>query len=297
MRLRQIEVFHAVYLSGSMVNAAALLNVTQPSISQVLAHTEQQLGYMLFERVKGKLLATPEAHRLFQQVEVVYREVETLRHVATNIRSTGRGRLRIAGTPAFGQELLPKVAANYQESHPDTVFEIETLNLDELANALLQSRIDIGFALNPPPNPNIVAQRLARGQFVVLAPDNGRFDDYREMTMADIAMHPFVALHSRGPLGRALSDYIRAHDASIRIVAWTDPWHIAKSMVVHGRGLTIVDEITARSAGSAGVRKIPLKPELGFDVVALHLANAPLSIEAKRFNKLFSMGVRELLAQ
>ena len=56
MRLRQIEVFHAIYSSGSMTNAAVLLNVSQPSISKVLAHAEQQLGYLLFERIKGKLI-------------------------------------------------------------------------------------------------------------------------------------------------------------------------------------------------------------------------------------------------
>ena len=61
MRLRQIEVFHAIYTSGSMTNAAAMLNVSQPSISKVLAHAEQQLGYRLFDRVKGKLVPTPEA--------------------------------------------------------------------------------------------------------------------------------------------------------------------------------------------------------------------------------------------
>ena len=279
-----------------MVNAAAILNVTQPSISQVIAHAEQQLGYELFARVKGKLVATPEAHQLFQQVEIVYREVEKLRHVATNIRSAGRGRLRVAGTPAFGLDLLPRAASIYQETSPNTVFEIETLNLDELTNAILESRVDIGFALSPETNPSIISKRLARGRFVVLAPDNGAFDDRSAMTMTEIAEHPFIALHSRGPLGRALFDYVSAHDPQIDIVAWADPWHIAKSMVAHGRGLTIVDSITARSESCSRVRSIPLKPALQYDVAAMHLANAPLSIEAKRFQKLVAATTRALLA-
>ena len=47
MRLRHIEVFHAVYSSGSVTAAARMLNVSQPSVSKVLAHAEQQLGYPL----------------------------------------------------------------------------------------------------------------------------------------------------------------------------------------------------------------------------------------------------------
>jgi molybdenum-dependent DNA-binding transcriptional regulator ModE len=99
MRLRQIEVFHAIYTSGSMTNAARLLNVSQPSVSKVLAHAEQQLGYLLFDRVKGKLVATPEADRLFGLVSNVYEHVEQLRHVAENLRASDVGKVRIAASP------------------------------------------------------------------------------------------------------------------------------------------------------------------------------------------------------
>ena len=100
MRLRQIEVFHAVYSSGTMTNAAAKLNVSQPSVSKVLAHAEQQLGYRLFDRVKGKLIPTPEAHQLFKHVREVYEDVDRLRHVASNLKAASAGRIRVASTPA-----------------------------------------------------------------------------------------------------------------------------------------------------------------------------------------------------
>ena len=57
MRLRHIEIFHAVYTCGSITAAAKVLNVSQPSVSKVLAHAESQLGYRLFERHKGKILS------------------------------------------------------------------------------------------------------------------------------------------------------------------------------------------------------------------------------------------------
>ena len=40
MRLRHIEVFNAIYLSGSISAAAQLLNVSQPSLSKTLQHAE-----------------------------------------------------------------------------------------------------------------------------------------------------------------------------------------------------------------------------------------------------------------
>ena len=64
MRTRHIEVFNSIYKTGSVTAAAKLLNVSQPSVSKVLAHAEQQLGFRLFERIKMKLVPTPEANIL-----------------------------------------------------------------------------------------------------------------------------------------------------------------------------------------------------------------------------------------
>ena len=57
MNLRQIEVFRAVMLAGSVTDAARSLHVSQPGISRMLSHIELQLGLRLFERRKGRLLA------------------------------------------------------------------------------------------------------------------------------------------------------------------------------------------------------------------------------------------------
>lgn len=65
MRLKHIEVFHAVMQTGSVSAAARLLHVTQPAVSRTLQHAELQLGFPLFERVRGRLTPTNEAAALF----------------------------------------------------------------------------------------------------------------------------------------------------------------------------------------------------------------------------------------
>lgn len=296
MRLRQIEVFHAIYTTGSMTNAAAMLNVSQPSISKVLAHAEQQLGYRLFDRVKGKLIPTPEAHQLFVHVKAVYKDVDRLRHVASNIKDAGAGRIRVAGTPAFGLEVLPKAVASFQREHPGTVFEIETLHLDEITTALRESRTDIGLAFDPKESPGIGQQRLAGGRFVVLAPEKETFGGKTELTVDDLADFPFIALNSRGPLGQALSEYLAKRGAKFNVVAWSETYHVARELVAQGIGVTIADDVTARSGATGNVRRIPLRPTLKFSVKALHLDSMPLSIGARSFTKHLGKVVKQFLA-
>lgn len=72
LNLRQIEVFRAIMMAGSISGAGRMLHVSQPAVSRVLALTESRLGYRLFERVKSRLSPTAEARRLYAEVEQVY---------------------------------------------------------------------------------------------------------------------------------------------------------------------------------------------------------------------------------
>lgn len=283
MRLRHIEVFHAVYLSGSMTGAAARLNVSQPSVSKVLAHAEQQLGYLLFDRTKGKLVPTPEAHRLFAHVSTVYRDIDRLRHVAENLRAGNSGHVRIAGTPAFGLHLLPQAVATFRQQHPDIVFDIETLHLDEMNAALLESRVDLGLAFEPNHSAGISTETIASSRFVALAPNDVDFGGKSSLNASDLKLYPFIGLNNRGPLGQSLSTYLEPIKTELNIVSWTETYHVAKALVACGAGVTIADEITARSSGFDDIQVLALQPELRFDISVMSLAAVPLSIVARHF--------------
>ena len=208
MRLRHIEVFHAVYTCGSITGAAKQLSVTQPSISKVLAHAEQGLGYALFERVRGSLVPTPEAHRLFKTVATVYQNMEQLRRLAKNLKTSSPSRIRIAMTPALAIDLAPNAIATFMHSHAKTEFEIETLHYDEIAVALEDSSIDIGLAFDPPPRHGLATQKIAEAEFVVLAPPDLKISDDKVVKLRDLTGFPFIELSSRGPIGRTLTQHL-----------------------------------------------------------------------------------------
>ena len=297
MRLRQIEVFHAIYTSGSMTNAAKLLNVSQPSISKVLAHAEQQLGYALFDRVKGKLVATPEADRLFGLVSNVYEHVEQLRNVAENLRASDVGKVRIAATPAFGVDLLPTAISGYLESHSDTIFEIETLHYDEIAAALLESRVDIGLAFDPVPIPGLITESLAIGEFVAITPGDIDLGDQPRISVEALAELPFISLSAGGPLGRLLSSHLESFNVHLNNIVFTETYHIAKALVIKGAGVSIVDAFTARSSDRDNIKTWMLDPPLRYSVEVISADAMPLSIPSKRFIDHLKTVVQEFLQQ
>ena len=283
MRLRHIEVFHAVYSSGSVTQAAELLNVSQPSVSKVLAHAEQQLGYPLFDRVKGKLVPTPEADQLFAHVREVNDSLDRMRHVAEDLRKAERGRIRIAATPAFGIDVLPGAIARFRERNRDVFFSVETLHHGEICNALLESRVDLGLLFDPGAVPGITGEVLGTGRMHVLTPPGMDFGKRAALCIEDLAGHPFISLDRRGPLGRLLLKRLQSAAVELNTVAYAETYHVAKSMVAHGAGVTIADGVTARSRVHEDVRIWPLEPELKFRVSLIHAERAPLSLVARSF--------------
>src|SRR5258708_27132912 len=101
MKGRPPEVFRPIMRCGTLTSAARALNVSQPALSQILLHTEDELGLKLFERLKGRLVPTPEAEQLFPEADRLFRDFDNLRRFASDLKhgKTGLGRLASSAPP------------------------------------------------------------------------------------------------------------------------------------------------------------------------------------------------------
>ena len=61
MRLRQLVCFKAVMMAGTMTAAAKQLHTSQPGVSNLIASLENEIGFKLFDRQRGRLVPTAEA--------------------------------------------------------------------------------------------------------------------------------------------------------------------------------------------------------------------------------------------
>jgi DNA-binding transcriptional LysR family regulator len=283
MRLRHIEVFHAIYTCGSITGAARLLNVSQPSISKVLAHAEQQLGFLLFDRHKGKIVPTREAEHLIDHVNDAYRNINELRRISKNLGAADTGLIRIAMTPALGIDVVPAAIASYLALHPDTMFEIETLHQHQVVRALRELRVDFGIVFNPPATAGIKIDHLATAEFVALTHASMDLASKSKLALEDLDGQCFINLSDRSPLGQLLASHTGGSKVKLKTVANVETYQMAKALVAHGAGVALIDEITARSSGHDSVIARYLDPPLQFEISVLHLVSDPFSVVSQRF--------------
>ena len=277
MRLRQIEVFHAVYSNGSISAASRALNVSQPAVSKVLRHTESQLGLRLFDLVRGRLVATDEAHALFREVDEVFSRIASLQTAAHNLRASGAGHLRVGTVPSLGLEIAPAAVAAFRSRHPGVTFDIKTLHHSEVLRALYERECDLVFAYDLPSQARLELARLATAQLVVMARPGSFPAGTRALTFADLAGREIVSASGSGPLGDRIEQAFSAAAVAVQEVISVSTYYVAAALVRHGTGIAITDQYTALSMAGAGLEIFPLSPATEFDVQAAWLEDRPPS--------------------
>ncbi|KOY04136.1 LysR family transcriptional regulator [Pseudomonas nunensis] len=277
MRLRHIEIFQAIRQTGSVSGAAQLLHVSQPAVSKVLQHAEQQLGFALFLRVRGKLQATPEALELEREVDKVTESLQGVRRLAQSLRREPGHSLRIGAIPALALSLLPPAINEWTQRYPDIVCELSSAHSRELMQNLLMREVDVALTLQPPDHPGLKAQTLASGMLVALAPlgywpvaSHGQ-----PLPLIELAGAPLIGLSSADPLAARLDSYLEAVDPPPRVRIAVQTYSLARAMVESGAGLAVIDPFTALGASPATTAIRPLAPALPIILYAVTRADEP----------------------
>ncbi|SUV85810.1 LysR family transcriptional regulator [Bordetella pertussis] len=169
MRLRHIEIFEAIRRTGSLTEAAAALHISQPAASKLLAHAEAQLGFKLFERVKGRLVATREAEILAPEVARLNQDLGSVRRLAASLRDRPHGHLRLGCAPALGLGLLPGVVRASRDAQPGITFDIHTHHSAELVQGLLAHELDLAITFDANNHPGLTRTSLGHTELVHLS--------------------------------------------------------------------------------------------------------------------------------
>lgn len=299
MRLRHIEVFHAVMQTGSVSAAARLINVTQPAVSRTLQHAELQLGFPLFERARGRLTPTNEAMSLFPHVEKLYEQLDEVQRLAASLRhGEVSDRLHVLTVFALSREVLPHAVAGFRQKYPKVQVTVDALHTPQVVSGLLLQEADVGFVISSAGQPALERESLAEVDMFCIIPKGMIAPSKIQkngMTLQELADVPVVALDGKDPLGMRISQAYREHGVGLSPVVTVQTYHAALSMAEYGLGATIVDGCTASAADLRKVHVLPLLPRITVNVNALRLAQHPSSVLARAMTQEMRKALRELL--
>jgi DNA-binding transcriptional LysR family regulator len=130
--------------------AAARLHMTQPPLTQAIAHLESLLGVRLFDRTKRSVQLTPAGAALLPEVRDVLARAAALPGQAQAAASGESGRLRLAFVSTAGFSLLPEWLQAFRGRHPRVQMELIEATGDVQLQQFEAGGIDAGFMLHSP---------------------------------------------------------------------------------------------------------------------------------------------------
>ncbi|APX74544.1 HTH-type transcriptional activator CmpR [Achromobacter insolitus] len=282
LNLRQIEVFRAIMMAGSISGAGRMLHVSQPAVSRVLALTESRLGYKLFERVKSRLSPTAEARRLYAEVEQVYGGIQRVNDLAASLGQSGAGMLKIVASASFGQRLIPMALDRFRGRNADARVDYRSVTFDELAAYFLSGQADIGVSMQPPDHPNLRSMRLARVPVICVLPAGHPLAARDVIRPEDFSTAAWIGYPRDTPLARALKPFFGEGPACAAAVEVHSPV-TACSFVQQGLGQALVDAWCVTPDQAAHMVLRPIWPQAGVDIWATHSNLSAPPLLARRF--------------
>jgi len=122
MQISQLRYFTAIAQFENMSQAAALLHVSQSSLSKNLAKLEAEVGAPLFQRSGRKLKLNAAGTRLLEYSAMALRELDRALDDMRLLSTGADARIRIGA--AGGTDRLTACIAAFQRAHPEAEFDV-----------------------------------------------------------------------------------------------------------------------------------------------------------------------------
>jgi DNA-binding transcriptional LysR family regulator len=269
--ITQLKAFLAALDFGSFTAAAAQLDTTQASVSELVARLERELDVRLFARGARRLTATEAAIALREHAEravsAIDNGVETIR--AIHSLEGGTCTFGVLRNAAYYD--LSDLVQRFHLRHPNVQIRLVGLNSALVAQSIAAGEIEAGLLVLPVEEAGLRITPLFRDEVLYASTRRSPRDGpvgIDEVAAAKLVLYDAYAGWT-DPTRRQLLERARLEGLGIDAAIEVEHVETALSLVASGAADTIVSRAIAESpAFPPGVEVVPFAEPL-YDTIAL----------------------------
>lgn len=174
MEIRQLRYFVAVAEERSFSRAAERLHISQPPLSTQIMMLEKELGTRLFDRSNRGVTLTAAGSVFYEEMRAVLVRLEQAK---TRTRQAGQGHV---GTLSIGfvsiadYGILPPALKEFRAQFPAVEVQLHELTTDVQIREIRAGRLDLGIALGPIQETDLVFEAVLHEELVLAVPTRHR---------------------------------------------------------------------------------------------------------------------------
>ncbi|MFD7843925.1 LysR family transcriptional regulator [Nocardia sp. NPDC059764] len=217
--IRDLELLDALAGGGTLQQAAGLLYVSQPALSQRLLRMEERLGTPIFDRVGRRLVPNQAGARLLPRASRILADLAAAEREVREVARSGDRHIRLSTQCATTVSWLTPIMRDMRQASPDTMVRMVTVSDDDLAEALVAQRIDVAVLTKLGPSAERVRlTTLMDDEMLAVVAPGHRWVTRKHVTARDFATENLILYDSY--------DQSRPHATPLPIPAGARPERI-----------------------------------------------------------------------
>lgn len=258
--LKQLAYFVAAGEAGSILRAAENIHVSQPSISNAIAHLEDVFQIQLFIRhhAKGMSLTTAGS-QIMDQAKALLRDADELRSFAGKLSDQIFGSINVGCFIPLAPIVTPELCHGFMQSHAGVEVNVSEGNQAELLRGLKKGAIDLALTYNLQLESDIAFTALVDlAPFVLLAADHPLAGN-ESLSLTALEGEKFILLDL--PLSNTyFMSLFNSHNLKPNIYARTGQLEVQRSLVAQGYGYSLgnLRPVNKKSLDGNDLKYVPL---------------------------------------
>jgi DNA-binding transcriptional LysR family regulator len=286
INIRHIEAFRMLMTMGTVSQAAKLLGISQPALSQMIQALERDTEITLFERQRGRLIPTRAAKVFFEESERVFVGLDALTRKAASLRDAhgdGRERLTVGCLHALGSGFVLDVIKQFRVSHSTTLISLQLQSSRQIREAVISGQLDFGIVADEAEPLKTVGSLFSETPAILALPAKHRLAKQNAISAHDLDNEPFIALNPEDRMRQRFESAMLGKGLTLNIVVETPYSATACGLVQRGIGVSLVNPLTALSYVNQGVVFRRFTPVIPFRTLLIFPPNSPSSPATKKF--------------
>ena len=282
MELRVLKYFLAVAREENITKAAALLHLTQPTLSRQLMQLEEELGVQLFRRSRYHIELTEDGMLLRRRAQELVDLAEKTTREFTLRETELMGEIAIGAGETRSMSFLSRAMVSFRERYPKVTFRIFSATADDVKERLDTGLLDMGLLTEPVDVGRYAFCRMKeRDRWGVLVRLDSPLAGLDSVTPDDLEQVPLI-ISGRERVQRELANWFGDRWERLQIAASFNLILNAANMVRYGVGTALSFDL---NFSFDDLRFIPLSPTMDTGTVLVWKKDLVLTPVVEAFHQ------------
>lgn len=282
MELRVLKYFLAVAREKNITKAAALLHLTQPTLSRQLMQLEEELGVQLFRRSRYHIELTEDGMLLRRRAQELVDLAEKTTREFTMRETELMGEIAIGAGETRSMSFLSRAMVSFRERYPKVTFRIFSATADDVKERLDTGLLDMGLLTEPVDVGRYAFCRMKeRDRWGVLVRLDSPLAGLDSVTPDDLEQVPLI-ISGRERVQRELANWFGDRWERLQIAASFNLILNAANMVRYGVGTALSFDL---NFSFDDLRFIPLSPTMDTGTVLVWKKDLVLTPVVEAFHQ------------